>query len=380
MQQHVAIVGYGIAGIAAAIRLRKLGHRITHFDRRDPPGAPGAGMLLHPSALRQLDKLGLLQAIQACAAPVRRITAQTLRGQPLLDIAYSEVSSGAEAMGIQRETLHRLLSGADEGNCQVLGGRHIVSLDADRGFLFDDSAMRSGPFDLIIVADGTHSMLRDQLPLGIRRDQPAQSLALVGLLDDPQGLAGDRLTQYFDGSRHLSIWPAGRAQSDGTNRCAFAVNIAESERSAVFEQQRWKTMLCQLHPAIHELLPNDAVTPNLHVFTYRDVELAQYGAGRAVVIGDAAHSMSPQLGVGAQLAMEDAETLAALLQQYGMATALQIYSRNRPRQVRRYQQASRWLTPLFQSQSPLLAMLRNHLLGSTRHLASMRQFAQALLG
>jgi len=50
--------------------------------------------------------------------------------------------------------------------------------------------------------------------------------------------------------------------------------------------------------------------------TYRDVELSRYACGRAVVIGDAARSMSPQLGTGAQLAMEDAALLGSAVSQH----------------------------------------------------------------
>jgi 2-polyprenyl-6-methoxyphenol hydroxylase-like FAD-dependent oxidoreductase len=41
-----------------AIYLRRSGHHITHLERNDPPVARGAGMLLHPAAMRELDKLG----------------------------------------------------------------------------------------------------------------------------------------------------------------------------------------------------------------------------------------------------------------------------------------------------------------------------------
>ncbi len=50
----VAIVGYGVAGISAAIHLRRSGHRIARFERTDPPVTCGAGMVLHPAAVRQL--------------------------------------------------------------------------------------------------------------------------------------------------------------------------------------------------------------------------------------------------------------------------------------------------------------------------------------
>ena len=73
----VAIVGYGIAGIAATIYLRRAGHRVTHFERHEPPVVGGAGMLMHPAAMRQLDRLGILAPALECGARVRRICART---------------------------------------------------------------------------------------------------------------------------------------------------------------------------------------------------------------------------------------------------------------------------------------------------------------
>lgn len=90
--------------------------------------------------------------------------------------------------------------------------------------------------------------------------------------------------------------------------------------------------------------------------------------------------MSPQLGVGAQLAMEDAAILADKLARHSDApAALRAYARTRPIELGRYQQASRWLTPLFQSDSRLLAGIRDRLLASRLHAPLAKRLAQDLL-
>ena len=373
----IAIVGYGIAGIAAAIHLRRAGHRIRHFERNDQPAAGGAGMMLHPAAMRQLEKLGVLAAAIERGAAIRHICAQTGRGQPLIDFGYGEVIGDKHALGIQRGTLHRLMSSADPGRDEVLGGCKVVSVDPETGYLVAEHGVRHGPFDLIVVADGTYSLLRKQVIPCAQQD--ADSAALVGLLDDPQGLAGDSLVQYFDSTRHLSVWPVGCAFIGDTVRCAIAISVSPHEAATIRDQGRWRTLLTQLCPELRVLVSNGAESASLRVFTYRDVELAQPCVGRVAIIGDAAHSMSPQLGTGAQLAMEDAATLASVLEVHNNVTdALRAFMRIRTPQLRQHQLASRLLTPLFQTERRTFAFLRDRLFASALSSVSARQMAQSL--
>ena len=269
----IAIVGYGIAGIAAAIHLRRSGHRITHFERNVPPVAGGAGMVLHPAAVRQLDKLGVAKAAIECGAPVRRIQAQTIQGRSLFDLDYGEVVEGRCGLGIQRGTLHRLLSSADSGKNSVHSGHDVVSVEPETGYLMEAGDSRHGPFDLIVVADGAHSLLRRRVVGAAYEDEPANSAALVGLLDDPQRLSADRLVQYFDSTRHLSIWPVGSAFIGDEFRCGIAVNILLTEADTVRDEARWHTLLTHLCPALRTLVNDGLGTSSLRIFTYRDVEL-----------------------------------------------------------------------------------------------------------
>jgi FAD-dependent urate hydroxylase len=374
---RVAIVGYGIGGIAAAIQLRRLGHDITHFERSHPPGTVGAGMLLHPPALRHLQKLGLLEAGMACGAPIRRVLAQAVNGQPLMDLDYAGLFAGQYGLGIQRGALHRILSSADTG--RVPHRHNISSIDPQRGYLSCESHERYGPYDLIVVADGAHSSLREQMPIRARRNQRAESSALVGLLDDPDRLAADGLAQYFEGNRHLSVWPVGGESPGAPPRCSVAMNVSLSEASAFRDSGSWRSQLARFCPTIGKLLNASVENSDFHIYTYRDVELDSYSAGRAVLIGDAAHSMSPQLGVGAQLALEDASILAGMLaEKNDVPDALRAYAEHRPPMLRRYQQASRWLTSLFQTDSHLVALLRDQLLARTLGGPMVRRFAQEL--
>ncbi|MEM7606294.1 MAG: NAD(P)/FAD-dependent oxidoreductase [Myxococcota bacterium] len=95
---------------------------------------------------------------------------------------------------------------------------------------------------------------------------------------------------------------------------------------------------------------------------YRDVVLKVPYRDRTVVIGDAAHAMSPQLGQGTNLALLDALALARwLTNEPNLALAFAGYARERRANQRFYQFASRWLTPFFQSHHAFLGGVRDTL-------------------
>lgn len=337
-------------------------------------------MLLHPAALRALGGLGVLSAVMESGASVERLLALTSGGRVIMNVGYADFGMGRFAIGIQRGTLHRLLRDADAGREQVRGGANIVDVDPSAGYLRTDTGAWHGPFDLVVVADGTYSRLRDRLSLSMRWKRPSGSAAMVGLVDDPRGVAGNHITQYFDGTFHLSLWPVGRESRSSPTRCSIAMNVALENAEAFLDRGLWRERVAQLHPGILDLVDASKDGVRWRIFTYQDVELNECFKGRAVVIGDAAHSMSPQLGTGAQLAMEDAAMLAQAIDDHDdVLAALRRYSVTRSSQLRRYHRLSRWLTPLFQSESRLLATVRDRMLGDAMRTPLARRVVQTLL-
>jgi 2-polyprenyl-6-methoxyphenol hydroxylase-like FAD-dependent oxidoreductase len=115
---------------------------------------------------------------------------------------------------------------------------------------------------------------------------------------------------------------------------------------------------------------------------YHDVVMRPWHTGRVVYLGDAGHAMSPQLGMGANLALEDSLAIAACLRTHKtLDEALAAYSRLQRRHLAYYQGASRLLTPLFQSSLNWLAPLRDILLPAACRLPVFRgQMLHTLAG
>src|SRR5687767_14401514 len=94
----VAVIGAGTAGAATALFLARSGHRVTVFERVARPGPVGAGILIQPTGQTVLDRLGLLDALAARAAPIEQLLCLRRTGAPLVDLRYSDLG-GAIGLG-----------------------------------------------------------------------------------------------------------------------------------------------------------------------------------------------------------------------------------------------------------------------------------------
>lgn len=345
----IAIAGYGIAGIAAAILLRRQGHEITHFEQAESLGPIGGGLLLTDAALRTLDALGLREAAAAHGSPITQLHA-TSRSGTLMDLRYDR-----PALGLQRGALFSLLRAADGG--EVRTGRRIAGVDAARGALTDAQGEHFGPFDLIVAADGARSAVRAGLRDFICRETEYRWGVLFALLEDDGAHFAGRLIQRFDGVEHVSLWPVGRLAPQAPARIALSWRVAMAAPPPPL--QLWKARVAALCPEAASLLKP---LTELQVAGYREVRLKRFWRDRVVFLGDAAHAMSPQLGYGAGLALGDALALAtSLARERDVSQALQAYDAARRPLAWRYQRISRLLTPVFQSGSRTLATLRDRL-------------------
>ena len=377
---RIAIVGYGIAGTAAAILLRKQGHHVERFERSASDEPPGAGILLHPAAESLLKELGVWDAALARGARVARLRGETVTGRQIMDFCYSNEGS-SYALGIQRGALLELLRNADPDREGVRHGSTVESVDAESGLLTLLGGEKNGPYDLIVAADGARSSVRNSIPEIVARDRLYRSAAIVTLVDDPQRIVGDEVLQRFDGVRHVSVWPVGTTDATTRPRLNISINVPLAKATEWRATGEWRRVVAEFFPSLVTLLdqqPGSSVEPIM--YSYRDVIVRRFNAGRVVLIADAAHSMSPQLGQGVLLALQDA---AALGQALGLhqapLTAIRHYDAVRRPQVRPIQQACRRITPMFQSESRLLAGVRDAAAGPLLNLPSIKHRMRSLL-
>lgn len=360
---RIAIVGYGTAGQAAALFLSAQGHALSVFEQAVSPGPVGAGFLLQPTGLSVLARLGLHAQALTSGQRIERLHGCNDHGRCVMDMRYADHAHDCFGLGLTRGSLFTLLRDAYTQASDIHTGVRVVSVDATGDRLCDSSGDSHGPFDLIIAADGAHSTLRSAAPSLLRR-HPVYPWGAVWCLLPAEGWPlADVLQQRYGGVREMiGVLPVGRRVDREGRWLTFFFSLpgVEVDAFGATALSRLRERVRALWPELSPLLANIESPEQLHRARYRDVLLHRPALGRLVFIGDAAHAMSPQLGQGVNMALLDAAALADSLQEARtIDAALHAYGRRRRSHVALYQQLSRWLTPLFQSDRDGLAWWRD---------------------
>lgn len=361
-RRTIAIVGYGTAGQALSILLSRDHHQVHVFERAVQPGPVGAGFLLQPTGLEVLWQMGLLPAVMQHGAPVRRLHGQTPCGRSVMDMRYADLNPALHGVGMQRGALFSLLAAAWEHSGNLQPATSIVEVDTAQGRVRDAQGRWHGPYDLVIAADGAASSLRAQVQ-GTSFDREYPWGALWCLLPRGDWQHIDELRQRYVAARKMiGLLPVGTRPGNDEPQLSFFWSLPR-DRFAQWERDgmaRWLDEIAALWPQAHARLAGVCEPTQLARAGYRDAVLSRWHRERLVLVGDAAHAMSPQLGQGVNMALMDALALRDALRAHAdRDNALQAYQAQRRAHVAIYQYWSRWLTPLFQSERDGLARARD---------------------
>lgn len=365
---RIGIVGCGIAGQAAAIFLADGGHQVTVFERFAEPRPVGAGLLLQPTGLAVLRALGL----EPTGARIVGLEAKTAGGRSVLDLSYADLHPKAHGLGMQRSVLFDLLYGRlKRSPAKVETDTEITGIEGVH--LVDKRGVRHGPFDLIVVADGAHSALRSQVMPQAHAPLYPWGCVWTTMRDSAGFGMTSMLRQRVRGTREMmGFLPVG----EGLLTMYWSLPVAALVAGEPLDLDRMRRTAREIWPEAAGVVAEAADANDFAPATYRHVALPRWYRGDVLVIGDAAHGTSPQLGQGANLALMDAWTLADTFAGGG---TLADFARRRTATVRFYRQASHLLTPLFQSNLAPLGWARDAFMGLACRLLVSRGLATTTL-
>jgi len=301
---RAVIIGGGIGGLCTAIGLQRAGADVTVYERAPRLAPIGSGLSVFGNGLTALDSLGMGDAFRA----ITSTEAGRMRGgQRRPDgswLATIPPEAVAELRIVHRAELHRILIDALEPGTLELGV-DVASVSADGRRV----TTQHGTEDthLVVAADGIRSRVRASWPgdPGIRYSGYS---TWRGVTDAPVDLGGEAGETWGHQQRFgLAPLADGRAYWFGVATMPAGAAIDDEYAEVVRRFGGWHRPIPELihatDPAtVFRLDINDLAGP---VPTFR--------RGRCVLLGDAAHAMTPDLGQGGGQAMEDAATLTALL-------------------------------------------------------------------
>lgn len=298
---NVLIVGGGISGLALASALHLQGAEVTVLEQATEFADVGSGLSLFGNGFRALDALGLDERIAEITAPhPPQLTSGTRCPDGRWQTVFTDTVTERLRI-VDRSTFHAALKSACSG-VTIRNGVRVEVADDDGVHLADGT--RVGGFDLVVGADGLRSRVRSEWS-GSAAPRYAGYGTWRGITTRPVPIhaAGETVGR----GRRFGIAPL----ADDRVYWFACLNARETARPGLdvlrAEFGGW-------HDPIPELIDatDDTSISYLPIEDLRG-RLDSYVLGRRVLIGDAAHAMTPDLGQGANQGLEDAAVLAACL-------------------------------------------------------------------
>lgn len=367
---RIAVVGAGIGGLVAAAGLQRDGHEVTVFEQRDDAGAIGAGLTLFGNAFAALDAIGLGDPIrQISSTAVGRL--QSGQRQPSGRWLVSMPPSATPSVrSLHRADLHATLAEMLEPGTLHLGSK--VTVKSDGGPALSVYG-HNWEFDLVVAADGLRSEARRQwgLDRGVRY---AGYTAWRGVTASRGHLADEAGETWGRGAR-FGIVPL-------PDERVYWFATFSTPPGAHFEDDydALRELFGSWHQPIVDLIDATPAGSVLRHDIYDLTELPpSFVTGHGVLLGDAAHAMTPDLGQGAGQAIEDAATLILLLRDtrgetagFDPAAALERYSQLRRTRTRALWRQSRLTGKVAQANGAVSSHLRDVAMRATPALLMTR--------
>lgn len=373
MNKKIAIIGAGISGLTCALAFEKLGYTVTLFESTSEINSVGAGLGLAGNAIGAFKVLGIDKAVISCGKKLDSFPILDQKGRVITSVSFKK---GIEKFDIENLTIHRadlhkvLLSQLKTS--EIITGKRLRNID-DKGdyyrLYFED--LSDYKFEWVIGADGINSKVRTFI-------NPNSKIRFAGydcwrgVIDNDFGIQIGSETWGRQGrfgmvplANNKLYWFLCRNRKSNK-----AQNLSRDELSTLFEDY---------HTSIRQIIegtPEDAILFNPIV----DLEPHKiYSKGKILLIGDAAHATTPNLGQGACQAIEDVAFLYQLLKkESNLEIAFNTFTKKRLKRTHFIVNTSWKIGKVAQFENPILIAIRNSLFRIFPNKVNIKQLKKVI--
>jgi len=313
---RVLVIGAGVSGISVARALLRDGHDVTVFDQRTDTRAGGGAVTIWSNGETVLRQLGvnmagagqLLSSVQVLTSKGHRVAT--------LDVNAMAKRLGAPVRMVPRKALlERLL--ADFPTDRIRSNARavrVVTMPNGVQVGFDDGSVIEG--DLLIGADGLHSVVRDVV--GGQVAAPTGWCSWQGLVDLPQ-IADKRVAFIVIGEHgNTGIWPAGGSDVQWWFDLPWSYDFVRPRRPIDVIRSNFGGWSDSVDRVLAKLTDDDLISSPYPHFRHRIP--GALDAGAVTLLGDAAHTMPPTLAQGTNQALLDTMVLRKAVSNFRMRT------------------------------------------------------------
>jgi FAD-dependent urate hydroxylase len=336
---RVLVIGAGVGGLSVARGLLRDGHHVTVFEQRPDMQAGGGAVTIWSNGATVLEQLGV--DMDGAGQQLSTVRVVTSTGRPLttLDLTAIVDRLGPPVRMVPRRVLlERVLDGMPTDRIRY--NSKAVGVDTGQNGVrveFHDGSCAEG--DLLIGADGMHSMVRDIV--GARQAEPTGWCSWQGLVSLPDG-PDKRIAMMIVGERgNLGLWPAGGSDVQWWFDLPWSSDFVRPECPIDMIRSHFTGWSDVVDRVLATLTDEDLTHSPYPHFRHPIPPVGR--AGALTLLGDAAHTMPPTLAQGTNQALLDTMVLCKALSDVrkrtissngDLSNALRWYEKTRRRRVK----------------------------------------------
>jgi 2-polyprenyl-6-methoxyphenol hydroxylase-like FAD-dependent oxidoreductase len=368
--EPVVIAGAGIGGLALGAALAREGLPFEIFERAPALREVGAGLLVQAGPMLALRQLGLDAEVSRVGHEIRAGVVRTAGGALLGRTSLEGLA--APTVALHRARLQAVLR-AHVPDERVHTGRAVTGCEQDDGGVrvtLDDGASVTGA--LLVGADGLRSIVRPAVA-GETPLRYAGYTSWRGVAPRDDLAPAQELCEVLGRGLRFGVVPIG-----GGETYWFAVaNAPEGGRDEGDVRAGLLDRFAPLGEPAASLIAGTPPARILRTDIHDRAPVASWSRGRVVLLGDAAHPTTPNLGQGGGMAIEDAVVLAHHLARAPHGEAIAAYERLRVRPTARVVVASRRLGRIAQAEGAVVSWVRDLAMRATPAALMRRQLEAA---